>query len=282
MTISPKRKIGLVDYNLDNFHANTYLKLWRSSLAERGYEVAAVTATMQEEGKKWAEENGLPFVDSPTDLDPLVDCFVILAPSNPETHLGMCQEVFPFGKPTFVDKTFAPSVDIAKQIFQLAEQHGTPVQTTSALRTTEIQDAVRQLEDPLVNIHIWAGGASFDEYGIHPLELAVSCLGPDVKSMAVSGVKNHPTLTIRFTVGRVATIDFNAGVYVPFVSVITTDKTSQCLVVDDSKLFERAAAAILDFFDAGKSLVAPEETIAIHRMLEMFEDPAAKEGFIAF
>jgi len=38
------------------------------------------------------------------------------------------------GKPTFVDKTFAPNAAAAERIFNLAAKHKTPVWSSSALR----------------------------------------------------------------------------------------------------------------------------------------------------
>jgi hypothetical protein len=49
----------------------------------------------------------------------------------------------PLAKPDYVDKTFAPSLPRAA-IFELADEHKTPIQTTSALRYTNVQDFVRK------------------------------------------------------------------------------------------------------------------------------------------
>jgi hypothetical protein len=49
------------------------------------------------------------------------------APSTPETHLELCQAVLPFGKATYVDKTFAPDLATAREIFALADQHAAAV-----------------------------------------------------------------------------------------------------------------------------------------------------------
>lgn len=273
----PTKRIGFVDDELDNFHANTYLDALRGPLAERGYEVAGATAIAAGAGQQWAAEKGVPYFDSIDALAAEVDCFAILAPSTPETHLGLCEQVFPHGKPTFVDKTFAPDVATAEKIFALADKHGVAVQTTSALRTTNVQREASALDSPLVSLAQWAGGASFAEYGIHPVELAVSCLGPEAQSVFVAGNEEHPTVLVLFSGGRVATIDFNANEHVPFDAVLTTAKASKPVTVEDGSLFVDAASAILDFFDAGKALVPREETMAIMKILAAAGDPAARE-----
>src|SRR5687768_13113490 len=138
----PKR-IGFVDFRLDNFHANVFLKAYRNQLKDRGWTVAGCYALDAENGRAWAAHNDVPWFESPAKLNEHVDAYMILAPSNPELHLALCEKVFPFAKPTYVDKTFAPDVAAARKIFDLADTHKTPVQTTSALRYTNVQDHVR-------------------------------------------------------------------------------------------------------------------------------------------
>ncbi|MFT5090776.1 MAG: hypothetical protein ACI8PG_005157, partial [Planctomycetota bacterium] len=47
------QRIGFVDFNLENFHADVYLKLLRGELATRGFDVAGATALEEEPSKVW-------------------------------------------------------------------------------------------------------------------------------------------------------------------------------------------------------------------------------------
>lgn len=275
------KRIGFVDDDLYNFHANTYLAALRGPLEGRGWEVVGAAALQAERGKAWAAEKGVAYFDSIADLADAVDAFAILAPSTPEIHEELASLVFPHQKTTFVDKTFAPDAATAERIFALADANQIAVQSTSALRTTDIQTQVEKLEDPLVNLAVWAGGASLAEYGVHPVEIAVSCLGPEAERLTICGAEHHPTIVIEFSRGRAATIDFNAAEYAPFVAMLTTERWSRQVVVDDKRLFVDAAAAILDFFDAGRPLVPRDETLAIVRILDAAKDPAARGGWVA-
>ena len=49
-------------------------------------------------------------------------------------HEELSQLPLKSGKPTYIDKTFAPDYPTAKRIFDLAEANGTPCYSTSALR----------------------------------------------------------------------------------------------------------------------------------------------------
>lgn len=274
------KHLGFVDDQLDNFHANTYLDALRGPLQDRGWTLAGVTSLAADEGAEWARKKDVPFFDTVDQLAGEVDAFAILAPSTPHTHLTLCQQVLPHGKPTFVDKVFAPNTRIAQQIFELADQCGAAIQTTSALRTTNIQRAVGELASPLVSLAQWAGGASLEEYGIHPIELAISCMGPEVVRVGVAGAADHPTIVLEFSAGRVATIDFNAREHVPFLTSLTTAKQTVSLPVEDATLFIDAMAAILDFFDAGVPLVPREETVTIMRVLDAVQDSRVRSDWI--
>jgi predicted dehydrogenase len=271
------KRIGFVDDDLENFHANTYLEAIRGPLAQRGYQIAGAFGLQEATAAAWCARQQVPLYKSVDALAAEVDYVAILAPSAPECHLELCQRVFPSAKPTFVDKTFAPDVATAGQIFQLADRCGVALQSTSALRTTNVQRAVAALPEPLTAFAAWAGGASFDEYGVHPVELVVSCLGSEVERVYVAGSHQQPTLVLTFAGDRVATIQFNSGVYVPFQTVLTTRQRSEFLEVDDSRLFVDAAAAILDFFDAGRPLVPRDETLAVMRVLQAVRDPASRD-----
>ena len=111
------KRIGFVDYHLDNFHTRVYLDALRGTLADSGFRVTGATAVLAEPSKAWASAHDLRYYDSIEELADVVDYFAILAPSNPEQHFHLCQGVFPHQKPTFVDKTFAPDYETAEEYF---------------------------------------------------------------------------------------------------------------------------------------------------------------------
>ncbi len=275
----PKR-IGFVDDNPDNFHANTYLRLIRTDLKERGFDVAGVTALQKDAGRRWAAKNGVPWFDSVEELNDRVDYYAVLAPSTPHTHLPLCKQVLPYGKPTFVDKTFAPSAKVAEQIFALADRYKTPVQTSSALRYTNVQDFVRKTGEEVRHIVTWGGGRSFDEYAVHPLELAISCMGPQVTQVMRRGREPEVQLLLDFDGGRTAVVNVYTQASTPFAAAVSTRRGTRYVAVDTRTLFLRACAAMLDFFEAGSAQVDRRETMAIMRVLDAARDPASEHRFL--
>jgi len=278
---SPGKRIGVVDDNLDNFHARVYLEALRGPLKERGFSVTGAFALQQEKSKAWAEKNGIPYVDSMEALDKVADVYAVLAPSTPKTHEELCDRVLPFGKTTFVDKTFAPDVATAERIFKKADQHKVAIQTSSALRYTAVQKVVHELgRDQVRHVVAWCPGGSYDEYAVHAVELAVSCLGPDAQSLMRRGTDPESQLLINYAGGRTAVVNVYIKRKTPYAASITTAKETRYLEVDTKPLFVDAAAGMLDFFTAGKAQVDRRETMAVMRILEASRDPAALERFV--
>jgi predicted dehydrogenase len=276
-------RIGFVDYKLENFHANVYLKAYRNQLKDRGWTVAGAWAMDQDNGRAWAEHNDVPYFKSATALNEHVDRFMVLAPSNPELHLQLCEAVFPFGKTTYVDKTFAPDLATAKQIFALADQHKTAIQTTSALRYTNVQPHVRDVTKNGAVRHMttWGGGSSFAEYAIHPVELLISCMGADAQALMRRTDGDHfSQLLINFTDGRTGIANVYTHGDTPFAAAVTTEKHTELLKVDTSKIFLDTAAAVLDLFESNKPNIDRRESLTIRRILDAADDPAALKGFV--
>lgn len=275
------KRIGFVDYRLDNYHAEVYLKAIRGPLASRGFEVVGATAIEVAVSEAWAAERKLPYFASLEELNEAVDCFAVLAPSNPELHLEMCQRVLPFGKTTFVDKTFAPDEVTARAIFSLADACDAPVQTTSALRSTAVQAFVRELPTPVQSMTIYSSGTSFEEYGIHPVELVVSCLGHEVESLMRFGPVSHPQWLLQFSGERTATIDFNPEIEIPFSAVVSTQQGHDRIEIDGATLFLDAAASILDFFEAGQPLVDRRESLMVRQILDVALSDRIRGRFVS-
>jgi predicted dehydrogenase len=276
------RRIGFVDLNLENYHANTFLQALRGPLKDRGFTVAGATGTKTAESRAWAEKNHVPFFDTPAALNTAVDFFMILAPSNPEVHLDLCRNVLPFRKPTYVDKTFAPNYATAHQIFTLADKHGTPVQTTSALRYTNVQEEVKKAAPAEVEHMItWGGGGSFDEYAIHPTELLISVMGHEATTLMRRGTPELSQLLVGFTHGRTGVINVFPKTNTSFAASFTTAQATRHVEVDAAKMFTNNQAAILDFFASGKPNVDRRESLTVMHLLDLARDPRSLNRFLA-
>ena len=276
------KRIGFVDYKLDNFHANVFLKHLKDETADRGFAAVGGFALDEEDGRAWSENNDVPYFDSVEALNEHVDSYAVLAPSNPELHLELCEMVLPMGKTTYVDKTFAPDLETAEKIFALADEYGVAMQTASALRYTEVQEFVKEAggSEAVRHMVAWGGGGSFGEYSIHPTEMAISCMGPDVESLMRRGTDEHSQLLLNFSGGRTAVINVYTNATTPFAASITTEGETHYITVDTSCLFVNMTHAMLDLFETGEVSIPREESLMVRRILDSAGKPEAVEGFV--
>ncbi len=275
------KRIGYVDYRLDNYHANVYLDLLRGELKGRGYTVAGCCGADAKMGKAWAVEKDVPWFDTPAELNENVDAYVVLAPSNPEMHYDLCRNVFPFGKTTYVDKTFAQDLRTAKRIFALADKHKVKMQTTSALRYTNVQEHVNSVGRAKVKGMVaWGPGGSFDEYAIHPIELVISCMGPKAEGLMRRGTGKLSQLLINFSGGRTAVVNVCLQSDTPFAASVSTAAGTKIIQVDGATLFRDMAAGFLDLFDTNKPSIDRKESLMIRKILDKASDPKALKGFV--
>jgi hypothetical protein len=275
------KRIAFIDHNLENFHANVYLKLLQNELKNRGFTISGCFGTQQKPSREWAEKNNIPYFTHIQELNESVDHYMILAPSNPETHLDLCQKIFPFGKSTYVDKTFAPNFKTAQNIFALADKHKVPMQTTSALRYTEVQDYVQTVgRKNIKHMITWVAGGSFSEYAVHPIELFISCMGPNITRLMRRGTKNQVQLLLDLTGNRTAVVNVFPKTHTPYAASITTNEETKYFPIDTSKIFLNTASAILNLFESGKANIDRKESLIIRRIQDVAEQKRSQNRWI--
>lgn len=279
-TAQPGLRIGFVDDNLENFHANTFLTLLRGPLASRGFTVTGCTALKDAPSRAWATKNNVPYVADVAALNGSVDAYMVMAPSTPDTHQELCRRVLPFKKPTYVDKTFAPDLTTARAIFALAAQHGTAMQTTSVLRFTNVQEEVRKAGDPVEHMVAWGNGGSFGEYAVHPLELLISVMGPDAQTLMRRGAGDRSQLLINFSGNRTGVVNVYTGSSTPFAASVSTRKGTRYFAVDQANMFRDSLSSTLDFFASGRPSVPQAETLTIMGILDAAASPDALLRFV--
>ena len=276
-----RTRIGFVDDNLENYHANTFLAALRGPLQARGFTVTGCTALQEAQSRAWAAKHNVPYVADVSALNQSVDAFMVMAPSTPETHAELCRRVFPFKKPTYVDKTFAPDLATARDLFALAAKLGTPMQTSSVLRYTNVQDEVRKnAADAVEHMTAWGNGGSFGEYAVHPLELLISVMGPEVETLMRRGEGDRSQLLLNFSRGRTGTVNVYTNSSTPFAATITTRKGTRHIPVEQGPMFQNSLAATLDFFTSGTPGVPAAESMAIMGILEAARNPVALKQFV--
>lgn len=261
------KKIGFIDYFLDEWHAEKYPG-WIERASSGSMKVAYAYGKSNMEGKlsnaDWSEKKGIQLLDSIEAVVEQSDYLVVLSPDHPEYHEELSLIPLRSGKPTYIDKTFAPNRAAALRMFELADKHGTPMYSTSALRfASEYIGLKKEGIESICSL----GPGQFENYSIHQVEPIVSLMGTDVKRVMWTGTANTPALLIGYADGRQATINLY-GWECPFSMALSNEAGESKFLKIESDFFGSFIENLIGFFETGKPSVQQSETIAIATILE--------------
>ena len=256
-------KIGFIDKYLDEWHAN-HLPGWlrEETNVEAIYCWEEIPSPLEGaiDGKTWAKEHDAIYCDTIEEVVKNSDVIIVLGPSFPESHEKFCEIPFKYGKPTYVDKTFAPDRETARRIIDKALASGAPMYSTSALRhSTELKDVPR---DNIESISM-RGPGPLEMYSIHQIEPIVSLMGTDAEAVMFMGTYEHPGYAIRFKGGRYATaqhFDWEC----PFnLSINYSDDKPSCYVKECTDFFPNFVKELVKFFETKEKPVDYAQTEAV-------------------
>jgi len=253
-------KLGFIDYYLDEWHANNYPKWIEEASGGRMKVVKAYGHIDSPIGGRttdqWCGDMDIPRAMSIDEIVSECDGIIVLSPDNCEMHEILSEAALKSGKPTYIDKTFASDLAMAKRIFDLAEAHGTPCYSTSALRYA---DEYRGLSgaDHVTTL----GPNGFDTYSIHQLEPMVMLLGAKARRVRYAEANRSYTMHIEFEGGKTGDM---TGVYadVPFLTTFVKGDDMRLIRVE-SDFFRNFIVRMVGFFDEPKPLVSHAETLQI-------------------
>jgi predicted dehydrogenase len=220
--------------------------------------------------KDLCDRYGVELVDSIEQLLSKVDV-VLLESVDGRPHLSQATPVLKAGKPLFIDKPLAASLDDVRKIVQLSRETGTPFFSTSSsrfhsdiprLRTKPGVGKVTKVQGSYVMSKLEFHPDLFF-YGIHGVEPLYAVMGTGCVRVSRKMENGADVTTGKWKDGRIGIYHALAkGEKLPLVRIWGTDG-----VIDSkgSVGYEGLVRAIAEFFHTRRPPVDPAET------LEMFE-----------
>ena len=258
-------RIGFVDYRPDVGHASNFLRRIRNRRETEGCDVIGVTTMEAKIGREWAETNALPYFENAEEFRGKVDGIMIPAATNPEHHWELFNYCADLGVPIFVDKPFAPDAETGAKIFALAKAKQVPIFSTSSLR---FSDEILELQEstPLM-VQAWGGWSEkFDEFIIHPVEAAMSLLGPDILAVRRDSAGSRHHIELIYAGGRRGDIYFWPGAQ-PYEVTACGESTWKHRSIA-SPIFERLLDRVFATFRSRQVPVTPRETLAVLKTID--------------
>lgn len=266
------KKIGFIDYYIDEWHANNYPRMIRESALGHDFEVALAWEEITPEGKvgldEWCAREGVGKAESIQQVVEECDCLIVLSPDNAERHEDLADLPLRSRKPVYIDKPIAPSLAAARRLFDKAAAHDTPMMSCSSLRFgSALQNA---LEGPLAEAparHVATRGPGvFHIYAIHQIEMLVMALGSGASAVLQNGNGAVKEMLIRYEDDRRGSVTLGPGLDFSVYAAQSNDQGLLLAGMDD--YFARFIDAMLEFFESGVPKVDSRETLEIAALIE--------------
>ena len=274
------KKIGFIDYYLSEWHANNYPNWIKKANEKLGtdFEVAYAWAELDKSPldgittDEWCKTFGAKKCDTIEELCEKSDYIIILAPSDPDTHLRYAEAALPFGKRTYIDKTFAPDYATAKKIFELGEKYNAPFFSTSALRYAEEFSELSGISNAIIT----GGGGNFHEYMIHPIEIFVSLFKDKVKKVRVESMGTHRLCKLVTEQGYEAAINYSPA----YIYTVTAQMSEGIFCKKDATadFFVNLTEKIIGFFNTGKLPFDSAETLEVMKLRDALLEAEKNDG----
>ena len=258
------KKIGFIDYYLDEWHANNYPEfIAKESNGE--YQVCYAYGKIDSPiggmtNEEWATKNNVTLLDSIEEVIEKSDFLVVLSPDNPEMHEELCKLPLQSGKLVYVDKTFAPDKETAIRIFENADAHNTKCFSSSALR---FSDELKDIDTEKIYKIYSEGPGPLEMYSIHQIEPIVCLMKSRAKRLMFLGDEKHPSMIIEFEDGRYAQMYHREDKNGTFaITTVDADNRANRYEIA-SDFFGLFIKAMVKFFDTGVVPVSHEQTIDV-------------------
>jgi Oxidoreductase family, NAD-binding Rossmann fold len=203
---------------------------------------------------------------------------ILLESVDGSVHFEELKKIVAYKKPLFIDKPFTLSSGVAAEMVKMAEEYGTPVMSSSALRYAESLTKTLHKHDKRVIIGADCFGPmeiidqkhGYYWYGIHLAEMLYTILGPGVKSISTISNDHHDILTGNWSDGRLGTMRGIRKGNNQFGALIHFEDGSEYVAIksQDKPFYASLLEHIIHFFQNGISKVPLSETKEIIRFIE--------------
>jgi predicted dehydrogenase len=231
---------------------------------------------------------GVPLVEKPADMIGKVDGMLIESVDG-TVHYERAKPFLEAGIACFIDKPFTCSTADAKKILELSEKKKAPVFSSSSLRYAP--EVVEYAADPkpgkLVGCLVY-GPASLSpvpernaglyHYGIHPVEILYTLMGPGCTRVTSTHEKGADVVTGHWKDGRVATVrGIRAGAS-GYGFTAFAEKGIKSVTVGIGFIYRELLKKVVEFFKNGKSPVEPSTMVEIMAFIEAANKSGANHG----
>lgn len=222
------------------------------------------------------ERYGIRILDSIPALCDEVDA-VMLESVDGRPHLEQAKPVLKAGKPVFIDKPVAGSLQDAIEIYRLARQHRVPCFSSSSLRYYPGLVVLKSSDVGEIKGAVSTGPCHLEPhhpdlfwYGVHAAEALYAVLGVGCKQVVRTSTPDTDIVTGVWDNGRVGTFIGIRNASAPYR--VTLFGTKAVLDQKPGGDYGPLVREIVKFFQTGKPPVSAAETIELFAFMEAADE----------
>ncbi len=208
---------------------------------------------------------------------------VLLESVDGRVHLEQFKSIVAAGKPVFIDKPLAASLEDAREIARLAKEAGVPWFSSSSLRFGEVATTMKYPD--AIGAETWGAGPldpthkdlELSWYGIHAVEMLYALLGPGCEEVSMFSGPNSDVVVARWKNGKIGTVrtlrpygDYGAVVYRNRRVIQSNPKAAAG--------YRPLLVEIIKFFQTGTPPVPNEETLEMFAFMDAAQRSKAEGG----
>ena len=273
-------RFGLVGVNTS--HAGVFAGLFNGTAGDAGTlpaldggQVVAIWGEPRADAEALATKHGIAsIVDEPTAMIGEIDAVLVVDDTGGgASHAELARPFLEAGLPTFIDKPMTLEIGDAVALFDLAEERGAPLMSSSALRyAAEVIDLQSRLAEigPISSI-VSVGPGDWYYYGVHAVEMYQTILGGgasagwvqrhafDQRDVVVVGYDHGPSVVVE---------TLRDASYVFHLTVYGANGWTDCDVTDHHAFYRNLMAAALEMAQTGRSPVSRAQTLDVLGVLQ--------------
>jgi hypothetical protein len=225
---------------------------------------------------KW----NVKFVDSISGLCPLVDG-ILLESLDGRPHLEQFIEAAKCGKPVFIDKPLAGTLDDAMAIAKLGLQMKVPWFSSSSLRYSDVD----QMRAPkMTGAIVWAPGPmephqplDLTWYGVHGVEMLYTIFGTGCEEVSRMSSENEDVITGKWKDGRLGVVHLERP-YGKYGAIVFLPDRKIDARPDLKFSYVPLVKEIVTFMQTGKPPVPNDVTIEMFAFMDAAQKSKAQDG----
>lgn len=197
---------------------------------------------------------------------------VLLESNDGRVHLEQAKQIIAAGKPLFIDKPMASTLDDAREIARLAKAAGVPWFSSSSLRWSPIVTSLKF--DDMVGALTWGPGPTektqyldLSWYGIHAVEMLYALMGIGCEEVSRTTTDGADVVVGRWKDGRVGMVrtgrprsDYGAVVFRAGEVAQSRPKTPHS--------YRQLLVEVVKFFQTGEPPFPNEETLELFAFMD--------------